>query len=141
MVSSVWMTSVLRSMTSVALAIWMAVLACLVGCGQMFAQSHASADFSGTEQVAAEMPACHHSHSSTPIPQKKQDSSSVSCCLPDAISQKSNPSVPQVGAAEAPVPSVQFHVPDAVCSVTANPPNVRSHRGRDTLLKTSLLRI
>lgn len=115
------------------------MLACLVGCGQMFAKSHANADFSGTEQVSAEMPACHHS--SAPSKQKKQQSSSISCCLPDAISQKSTPTDIQACATEAPVPSTGFQVAAATPSLTATPLRVPLHRGRDTLLQTRLLRI
>jgi hypothetical protein len=133
------MAAVLRSITSVSLAIWMAMLACLVGCGQMFAKSHANADFSGAGQVSAEMPVCHHS--SVPSKQKKQQRSSISCCLPDAISQKSTPTAIQVCVTESPVPGAGFPVADATPSLTAAPLHVRLHRGRDTLLQTRLLRI
>lgn len=118
------------------------MVACIAGCGQVFAQSHSNADFAGSEQVSGEMPACHQSHhSSAPSPQKKQEPASISCCLPDAISQKSTPVTLELVATEAPVPSIGFDLPGMALPVTPFLRDVRSHRGRDTLLETHLLRI
>ena len=135
------MMSVLRSATSIGLAVWMAMLACLAGCGQMLAKSRVSVESASNQQMAPEMPACHRSHSSTPSPQKKQDSGSVSCCPPDAISQKSTPTTPPFCATEAPVPSTGFQILHGAHSLASVPTHPRSHRSRDTLLETHLLRI
>jgi len=135
------MRPVLRSITSIALTVWLTMLACIAGCGQVFAQSHANSDFASSKQVSGEMPACHPSHSSTPSPQKKQEPASISCCLPDAISQKSTPASVEVFATEAPIPSIGFALPDMARPVTPFLRDVRSHRGRDTLLEIHLLRI
>src|SRR5580765_8133770 len=136
------MASALRSITSVGLAMWMAMVACLAGCGQLLASPRATSDSAASEQIATDMPECHRSHSpSAPAQQKKQDSNSVSCCLPDAISQKSTPATLQICTTEAAVPSIGIQVPDAARSAAPNRRHAWSRRGRDILLETRLLRI
>ncbi len=137
MYTSSQMTTALRAMTSIGLCVWMSALACLAGCGQILASARLSSD-ADSAIALAEMPSCHQSHSSPPSPQKKQDS--VSCCLPDAISQKTaadltiNVTYALISGAAADI-EAQPHPP------SENPLQVRLHRGRQTILQTHLLRI
>jgi hypothetical protein len=128
-------------MTSVGLSIWMSALACLVGCGQTFASSRINSDADSAKTAVAEMPCCHHSHSSTPSHPKKQDSITISCCLPDAIAQKTAADLDINVVAHAPIPGAAIDVADNSYTAPENPLHPRLHGGRETILQTQLLRI
>src|SRR5258706_10384018 len=79
-------------------------------------------------------------NSSAPSHQKQQDSSTVSCCPPDAISQKT--------AADLSISLTYTLISGAATDIeaqphpqTENPLQARSHNGRQTILQTHLLRI
>ena len=140
MYNSSQMTTALRAMTSIGLCIWMPALACLAGCGQTLASSRVSSDADSAQIALTEMPSCHHSHSSTPSQQKKQDSSTVSCCLPDAISQKTAADL-SINVTYALISGVAIDIEDQSHALTENPFHSRLRRGRQTILQTHLLRI
>jgi curli biogenesis system outer membrane secretion channel CsgG len=141
MYNSSAMTTALRAMTSIGLSIWMSALACLVGCGQTLASSRTVHRANSVQIELTEMPSCHHSHSPTPSNQKKQDSSStVSCCLPDAISQKTAADL-NINVTYALISSVAIDVEDQPYALAENPFQAGLHGGRQTILQTHLLRI
>jgi len=135
------MSTGLRAMISIGLSIWMSALACLVGCGQTLAGPRINSDADSAKTAVAEMPCCHHSPSSTPSHPKKQDSITVSCCLPDAISQKTAADL-NINVARAPIPGAAIiDVADNSYTAPENPLHPRLHSGRETILQTRLLRI
>jgi hypothetical protein len=104
----------------------------------MLASRRATSDSAASEQIATDMPECHHSPSpSVPKQQNKQDSNSISCCLPDAVSQKSTPVILQICTTEAAVASIGIQVPAVARSAAPNPLHAWSPRGRDILLETA----
>jgi hypothetical protein len=119
---------------------WIAALACLAGCGQILASSRVTHGANSDQIALAEMPSCHHSHSSPSSQQKKQDSSTVSCCLPDAISQKTATDL-NISAAYATTSGVAIDLADQPYALAENPLPARLHSGRQTILQTHLLRI
>jgi len=138
--SSTEMTAALRAIASIGVSIWISALACLAGCGQIFASPRVTHK-AGSEQIAfAEMPSCHHAHSSPPSHQKKQDATTVSCCLPDAISQKTAAEL-KIFVTYEPIPSAKIDIEHKSYAATENFFHPRLRSGRQTILKTHLLRI
>ena len=135
------MSTGLRAMASLGLSVWMSALACLVGCGQTFASSRINSDADSAKTAMAEMPCCHHSQSSAPSHPKKQDSIIVSCCLPDAISQKTAADLDIKVVAQAPILGAAIDVADNSYTAPENPLHARLHGGRETILQSRLLRI
>ena len=140
MYNSSQMATTLRAITSVTLSIWISALACLAGCGQTFVSSR-MVDANSDQIALTEMPGCHHSNSSTPGDQKKQDASTISCCLPDAISQKTAADLSINVTYATLVSGVAPAIEDQSYPPTENPLHVRLHGGRETILQTHLLRI
>jgi len=139
MYNSSAMTAAVRAMTSVGLSIWISALACLAGCGQILAGSrtihHASAQL-----ASAEMPDCHQSHSPAAPNEKKQNPTSVSCCLPDAVPQKTAADL-NINASHANPSELAIDIADHSYAQAKNPARSLLHGGRQTLLQTHLLRI
>jgi hypothetical protein len=138
MYNSNQMTTALKAMTSIGLSLWMSALACLAGCGLTLATSRTNSDADSVQIALTEMPSCHQSHSSPPSPQKKQDS--VSCCLPDAISQKTAADL-SINVTYALISGAPIAIEDQSHPQTDNPLHAQLHRGRQTILQTHLLRI
>jgi len=122
-----------QAVTSTVISVWMAVLACFMGC-----TLPALANRSRSAPMA-DMDHCHHSgkspgnHDNKPGP--------VSCCpleitvapKPDTAALAIAPTLSFALASGFELPRVSFDLVELVPSV--------SHGGRDTLLKTRLLRI
>jgi hypothetical protein len=140
MYTSNQMTAALRAITSVGLSIWMSALACLIGCGQMLASPRASCEANSAPIASADMPSCHHLHSSTPCPEKKQDSRTVSCCLPDATAQKTTPGL-NAQLIHALFSGAAIDTELRSRALSAHPADPLLHSGRQTILKNHLLRI
>jgi len=137
-----------------ALSVWIAVLACVMGCTlPVLASSPLAASSLAQENSAnyshsglmADMENCHHSdgNSSAP-PGDKQPASNgaVSCCpLEITVTQKWD--VAKLGIAPAPdfALSSDFHFDIARFSGPAEFAPPIAHNGRDTLLESHLLRI
>src|SRR5258705_10084400 len=135
------MAAAVKAITCVGLTICMSALACLMGCGHALANYRAISYLAHSKKIAlSKIPSCHHSHSSTPS-HKKQDSSSVSCCLPGAISQKSTPTKLELSTRSVSVSHTNFHFTDKCHFARKFAEKPLPYSGRDTLLETHLLRI
>lgn len=139
MYNSSQMATTLRALISIGLCVWMSALMCLAGCSQTLASSRTASDADSVKIALAEMPSCHHSNSSTPSQQKK-DSSTVSCCLPDAISQKTAADL-SINVTYTLISGIALAIEDQSYPPTENPLDARLHSGRQTILQTHLLRI
>jgi hypothetical protein len=146
----------LRSAVAAGLSVWLAVLACLVGCtlpslasagsGNAFS-AHENSAKQDSPDLMAGMENCPHHHLGGNAPAKPNDGKPVrggnmSCC-PVEVTVTSKPDISKLGItlaqdfvllANVDRVTTRFH--HAVESV----PFVL-HDGRDTLLKTHLLRI
>ncbi len=139
------------------ISLWMAVLACFMGCTQpVLASSQAiveasanqrnSVNHSQSEQMA-DMENCHHSGSNSPAPsndRKPPSNGAVSCCpLEITVIQKWNTPTPEIDSAQviARPSDFHFHLHLARLSGPVELSQSISHTGRDTLLETHLLRI
>jgi hypothetical protein len=145
--------------TATIISLWMAALACFMGCTLPALANSGSSNISSIRaalirvnlsdqsqsQPMANMEHCHHSGSKSPAaPNHGQPvpGSGMSCC-PLEITVAPKPHAAPLAVAPAPdfvlpshfvLPTIRFY--DSVEFV----PTI-SHSGRDTLLKTSLLRI
>jgi hypothetical protein len=146
----------LRSAAAAGLSVWLAVLACLMGCtlpslasagsGNAFS-AQANPAKQDSPDLMAGMENCPHHHFGRSAPAKRNDGKPVrggntSCC-PVEVTVASKPDITKLGItlaqdfvllANVDLVTTRFHY--AVESV----PFVL-HDGRDTLLKTHLLRI
>jgi len=86
------------------------------------------------------MPECHQSHSPASPNEKKQNPTSVSCCLPDAVSQKAAVDL-NINLTDGPFSAVAIDIADHSYALAENPSRSLLHGGRQTLLQTHLLRI
>jgi hypothetical protein len=144
----------LRAVTAAGISLWMAVLACLIGCTlPNFASfglagapsSHQSSSEQGQPDLMAGMENCpHHSGSTAPAKQNngKPVRSGMSCCPVEVtVAAKPDTVILHVAAARNFVPESAFHLMTLQFfrSVEFVPLSWRS--GRDTLLETQLLRI
>jgi hypothetical protein len=149
-----------RAVLAAGLSLWLAVLACLMGCAiPAFASSSANQPavahaFSSHESPApssepdmmADMPNCPH-HSGTNLPSKPNapkpaHSGGMSCC-PVEVTVAAKPHMATLHIA---LPSHSFLLADfSPASVqvfrSAEFAPILEHSGRDTLLQTQLLRI
>jgi len=136
-----------------AVSLWMAALACVMGCTQpVLASSQQIVGASATQRnssdhsrpdLMADMDSCHHSGGNSPAPPNdKKPNTAVSCCpLEITVTQKW--SAPTPGAAspqDIALPS-DLHFKFTRLSGLARLPQPVPHSGRDTLLETHLLRI
>jgi hypothetical protein len=144
-----------RSTLAAGLSLWLAVLACLLGCGvPLLASSgatsarsvHESSVERGQPDVMADMPDCpHHSGGNAPAKpnrQKPARGGAMSCCpvevtvasKPATVTLHVAPASDFVLASDFTLAKIRFFH-----SVEFVPPVW--HNGRDTLLETQLLRI
>ena len=146
----------LRSMLATGLSVWLAVLACLMGCtlpGLARARSGnaSSANENSAKQnvpdLMADMENCPHHHFGGRAPAKPKDgkparSGNMSCC-PVEVTVRSKPDVAKLGIALAQsfvlLANVDLVIPRSYLAPESAP--LVSHSGRDTLLETHLLRI
>jgi hypothetical protein len=145
----------LRAGMATAVSLWMAALACIMGCTQpVLAGSPTildassiqknSASHSSSERMA-DMESCHHSggNSSVPPSDRKPASNGALSCCPLEITVNQKWSATKLGIARSAVlaPSSGSHFEITRFSSLAEFPPPIWHSGRDTLLKTHLLRI
>lgn len=142
----------LQATAATFLSLWLAVLACFIGCAlPVFANTGAAdispirAATSAQSEPMADMGDCPHHSGSNPLKQKdgsRDSSGRMSCCpLEITIARKANtPGLNITLASGFVLPAslilltAQFHGPvELVTSIW--------HTGRDTLLKTRLLRV
>jgi hypothetical protein len=138
-----------------AVSLWMAVLACVMGCTQpVLASSPTILDVSsikkslsnhGSSDLMADMESCHHSggnSSAPPSDRKSAPNGALSCC-PFEVTLKQKWDATKLGIARTLefAPSSGFHFKLLRFSSLAEFPQPISHSGRDTLLETHLLRI
>ena len=137
-----------------ALSLWLAVLACVMGCTlPVLASSPVAASSSAQENSAnhshsglmADMENCHHSdgNSSAPSGDKQPASNgAVSCCpLEITLTQKWDVAKLRITPAPDFALSSDFHFAVTRFSSPAESAPVISHNGRETLLESHLLRI
>jgi hypothetical protein len=142
---STWHT--VKAGTAVGVSLWTAVVACVVGCTlPAITESQTSVATNGLHTgVMADMGGCHHSsgHPSARGKDKKPvPNGAVSCCPVEiTLTQKWNPEATKAGVSHDFVRPANFALTDSGfwAFVETNP--FIWHPGRDTLLKTHLLRI
>ena len=149
---------ILAPILATALSFWIAAAACVMGCMQpMLSPELASAapqkdspvahDFSRHQTHASptlDMECCRHEHGpSAPATDNKPHHQAVSCCPPDARVTPAQKFAPRSTTAfkAAVVSSTGFALPSSRFSRSSLIDDALSHPGRDTLLKTSVLRI
>jgi hypothetical protein len=86
------------------------------------------------------MPDCQQAHSPAAPNEKKQDPTSVSCCLPDAVPQKTAADL-NINATHANPSELAIDIADHSYALAKNPSRSLLHGGRRTLLQTQLLGI
>lgn len=156
--------SLIARVFGVALSLWMAVAACVMGCMQpvMAGSTHGHATQQAQTDRAraqperaksrragaglmADMDCCSHENPSAPAGDKKSlPHESVSCCPLDARvtpTQKLNAPVAGIAFKAAAISPDEFRFSFALFCDTPEFPHAFWHSGRDTLLKTRVLRI
>ena len=136
------------------LSLWIAVLACVMGCTlPVLANTRAAAPSSPQENLPshthsglmADMENCHHSGGNSSVPPgDKQPASNgaLSCCpLEITVTQKWDTAKLRIAPAPDFALSSDFHFEITRFSSAAEFAPVISHKGRDTLLESHLLRI
>jgi hypothetical protein len=159
-------TSFITRVFGIALSLWMAVAACVMGCMQpvLAGSTHSHAQQAQSERARSErarsgrtqlgqaqsglmpeMDCCKHESPSAPANNKKSSPhEAVSCCPLDARvtpTQKLNAPITGIAFKAATISSNEFRF---ACALFCNPPGFTHafwHSGRDTLLKTHILRI
>ena len=154
-------TSFVTRVFGVALSLWMAVAACVMGCMQpvLAGSTHSHSQQARSERAQSgraqlgqaqsglmpDMDCCKHESPSAPTNDKKSSPhEAVSCCPLDARvtpTQKLNAPVSGMAFKAATISSNEFRFAFALF---CNPPGLTHafwHSGRDTLLKTHVLRI
>lgn len=138
-----------------AVSLWMAVLACVMGCTQPVIASSLtilnassttkSSDNPGSSDLMPDMESCHHSGgnpSAPPSNRKPAPNGALSCCpLEITLNQKWDATKLGIARTLEFAPSSGFHFELTRSSSLAEFPQPIPHRGRDTLLRTHLLRI
>jgi len=144
---------IVRAGTAVGTSLWIALLACVMGCAQPamaesqvnVAPSSSKAGHGSQTGRMAGMESCHHSSGIPSGPgenRKPKPNGAVSCCpLEITLLQKWIPEKARIGASRDFVVFVNFdsELTGDSSFVATIPPN--SHGGRKTLLETHLLRI
>jgi len=144
--------STLKAGLASAVSLWMAALVCVTGCTQpvlasarIVASSVSRALASrGESALMADMGDCHHADGNSPVPSHdgKPASSAVSCCpLEITLPHQPDPAAPKIVFTGDLVPSSGFQ---SLATRFPRPGELTQstwHSGRDTLLKTHLLRI
>jgi hypothetical protein len=146
---------ILKAGTATGVSLWMAVLACLMGCTQpALANTPTIVDASSSQKhsadhsksgLMADMENCHHSggnSSAPPNDRKPASNGPVSCCpLEITVTPKWDTTKPGIAPARDFVPSSDFHFEAIRFSGPVEFAESLWHSGRDTLLETHLLRI
>jgi hypothetical protein len=133
-----------------AVSLWMAALACVMGCTQPVLAKIADASATqrnssdhGRPDLMADMEGCHRSSSNSPAPPNdKKPNTAVSCCpLEITVTQRWSASTLGITPAQdiAPPSDLPFQLTRNSSPVDLFQPTPRS--GRGTLLETHLLRI
>ena len=145
----------LKAGMATAVSLWMAALACIMGCTQpVLASSPAILDAPSIQKnspehsssdVMADMESCHHSGGNSSVPpsdRKPASNGALSCCpLEITVNQKWDTSKLGIARSVVLAPSSGFHFEVTRFSSLVEFPRPIRHSGRDTLLKTLLLRI
>ena len=145
----------LKAGMATAVSLWMAALACIMGCTQpVLASSPAILDAPsiqknsashGSSELMADMESCHHSGGNSSVPpsdRKPASNGALSCCpLEITVNQKWDTSKLGIARSVVLAPSSGFHFEVTRFSSLVEFPRPIRHSGRDTLLKTLLLRI
>jgi hypothetical protein len=136
-----------------AVSLWMAVLACVMGCTQpVLASSQQIVDASATQrnssdhgrpELMADMESCHDSGGNSPVPSNdRKSNTAVSCCpLEITVTQRWSASTLGIASAQDIALPPDLHFKLTRLSGLERVPQSISHSGRDTLLETHLLRI
>jgi len=135
-----------------ALSLWLAVLACVMGCtlpvlanSQVDAASSTHQNSASHSGLMADMENCHHSGGNSSVPpDDKQPASNgaVSCCpLEITLTQKWDSAALRIAPAPDFALSSDFHLEITRFSSPAEFAPSISHNGRETLLESHLLRI
>jgi hypothetical protein len=137
---------IMKAGMATVVSLWMAVLACALGCQQQTFPTIADASAGQSQlRLMINMENCHHSGGPSPAQPKDgkpNSNNGVSCCpLEVTLIQKWDTTALGIALAHDFVPSSDFDllVPRFSEPVEFAPPILRS--GRDTLLQTHLLRI
>jgi hypothetical protein len=145
----------MKAVMAVAISLWMAALACVMGCTQPILASpsqvlDASASqrnsiSHGQPDLMANMESCHHSGNNSPAPsndKKPPSEGAVSCCpLETTVTPKWSTSTLRTAAAQDLALHSEFRFQPTRFSGSVEPSQPISHSGRDTLLETHLLLI
>ncbi len=146
---------ILKAGTATGVSLWIAVLACLMGCTQpALASSPAIVDASSRREdsaghtqsgLTADMENCHHTGGNSSVPPKDRKPASngpVSCCpLEITVTQKWDTTKLEIAPARDFVPSSDFRFEAVRFSGPVELVESVWRSGRDTLLETHLLRI
>jgi hypothetical protein len=146
---------ILKAGTATGVSLWMAVLACLMGCTQpVLASSPAIVNASSSREdsaghsqsgLMADMENCHHTSGDSSVPpndRKPASNGPVSCCpLEITVTQKWDTTKLGIAPARDFVPSADFHFEAGRFSGPVELAESIWRSGRDTLLETHLLRI
>lgn len=145
----------LKAGTATAVSLWMAALACFMGCTQpVFAGSPTILEASSIQknspehspsELMADMESCHHSGGNSSVPpsdRKPASNGALSCCpLEITVNQKWSATKLAIARSVVLAPPSGFHFEVTRFSSLVEFPRPISHSGRDTLLETHLLRI
>jgi hypothetical protein len=145
----------LKAGMATAVSLWMAALACVMGCTQpvlagsptILEESSIQKNSAGqsSSELMADMEGCHHSggNSSVPPSDRKPASNGALSCCPLEITVNQKWSATKLGIARSVVlaPPSGFRFEIIRFSSLVEFPRPIWHNGRDTLLKTHLLRI
>jgi hypothetical protein len=144
----------LNPILAAALSFWMAAVACVLGCMQPVLANPAPQKEASIGQTHSrnqadtgpmpDMNCCHHEKSpSDPASDKKPHHEAVSCCPLDARVTPAKKFEPPLAIAfkSDVVSSAEFDFPFALFRRSFLIDDALSHTGRDTLLKTHVLRI
>ena len=143
---------------AIGVSFWMAVVACVVGCMQpVLARSEPSTPQHQWPNrphqspnrlqsgLMADMDCCHHESPSAPAnDHKRSPHESISCCPLDArvpAPQKLSAAPPASAYENDAIPSIEFRFAFTAFSHPVACAHAFWHSGRDTLLKTHVLRI
>ncbi len=144
-------TSSITRALAIAVSFWMAAVACVMGCMQpVLAGSEPSISKAHSPNrtrpgLMPDMDCCNHESSSSPTGDKKPlPHDSASCCPLDARvtpTQKLNPPILGIAFKADAISSREFHFAFASFCDRLGVAHAFWHTGRDTLLKTHVLRI
>jgi hypothetical protein len=146
---------IIKAGMATAVSLWIAVLACVMGCTQpVLASSPTILDASSTQKssanhdspgLMADMQSCHHSGGNSSVPpsdRKPAPNGALSCCpLEISVNQKWDATKLGIARALEFAAFSGFHFEVTCFSSVAEFPQPISPSGRDVLLETHLLRI